>query len=113
MGTSTFSEYTVLPEISLARISPDAPLEKVWRDTCGAPRFGRDRTAAVQVCLLGCGITTGYGAALNTMAVEAGSTVAVFGAPPSLPRGAQLSCSPASRRTCVRLPQAWAAWDWR
>jgi len=59
MGTSTFSEYTVLPEISLANISKDAPLDKV--------------------CLLGCGITTGIGAVLNTAKVEPGSTVAVFG----------------------------------
>ncbi len=59
MGTSTFSEYTVLPEISLARINSAAPLEKV--------------------CLLGCGITTGIGAVLNTAKVEAGATVAVFG----------------------------------
>ena len=59
MGTSTFSEYTVLPEISVAKISKDAPLEKV--------------------CLLGCGVTTGIGAVLNTAKVEAGATVAVFG----------------------------------
>ncbi len=59
MGTSTFSEYTVLPEIAVAKISPDAPLDKV--------------------CLLGCGITTGVGAVLNTAKVEPGSTVAVFG----------------------------------
>ncbi|OQR92415.1 alcohol dehydrogenase class-3 [Achlya hypogyna] len=59
MGTSTFSEYTVLPEISVAKIDKTAPLDKV--------------------CLLGCGITTGYGAALNTMQVEKDSTVAVFG----------------------------------
>ena len=59
MGTSTFSEYTVLPEIAVAKINPAAPLEKV--------------------CLLGCGITTGIGAVLNTAKVEAGSTVAVFG----------------------------------
>lgn len=59
MGTSTFSEYTVLPEISVAKISKEAPLEKV--------------------CLLGCGITTGYGAALITAKVEEGATVAVFG----------------------------------
>jgi S-(hydroxymethyl)glutathione dehydrogenase/alcohol dehydrogenase len=59
MGTSTFSEYTVLPEISLAKINPAAPLEKV--------------------CLLGCGITTGIGAVLNTAKVTPGSTVAVFG----------------------------------
>src|SRR5204862_803093 len=59
MGTSTFSEYTVLPEIALAKISKKAPLEKV--------------------CLLGCGITTGIGAVLNTAKVKRGSTVAVFG----------------------------------
>jgi S-(hydroxymethyl)glutathione dehydrogenase/alcohol dehydrogenase len=59
MGTSTFSEYTVLPEIAIAKINPAAPLDKV--------------------CLLGCGITTGIGAVLNTAKVEAGATVAVFG----------------------------------
>ena len=59
MGTSTFSEYTVLPEISVAKISKDAPLEKV--------------------CLLGCGVTTGIGAVMNTAKVEPGATVAIFG----------------------------------
>jgi len=59
MGTSTFSEYTVLPEIALAKINPAAPLDKV--------------------CLLGCGVTTGIGAVLNTAKVEPGSSVAVFG----------------------------------
>ncbi|QBB71597.1 S-(hydroxymethyl)glutathione dehydrogenase/class III alcohol dehydrogenase [Pseudolysobacter antarcticus] len=59
MGTSTFSEYTVMPEIALAKINPKAPLDKV--------------------CLLGCGITTGIGAVLNTAKVEPGATVAVFG----------------------------------
>jgi S-(hydroxymethyl)glutathione dehydrogenase / alcohol dehydrogenase len=59
MGTSTFSEYTVLPEIALAKINPAAPLEKV--------------------CLLGCGITTGIGAVLNTAKVGPGSIAAVFG----------------------------------
>ena len=59
MGTSTFSEYTVLPEIAVAKISPKAPLEKV--------------------CLLGCGITTGIGAVLNTAKVEKDSVVAIFG----------------------------------
>ena len=59
MGCSTFSEYTVVPEIALAKINPAAPLDKV--------------------CLLGCGVTTGIGAVLNTAKVEAGSTVAVFG----------------------------------
>ena len=59
MGTSTFSEYTVLPEIAVAKICMEAPLESV--------------------CLLGCGITTGIGAVLHTAKVEAGATVAVFG----------------------------------
>jgi S-(hydroxymethyl)glutathione dehydrogenase/alcohol dehydrogenase len=59
MGTSTFSEYTVLPEIAIAKINPAAPLDKV--------------------CLLGCGITTGIGAVLNTAKVRPGSTAAVFG----------------------------------
>ena len=59
MGTSTFSEYTVLPEIAVAKINKQAPLDKV--------------------CLLGCGITTGIGAVLNTAKVEPGSSVAIFG----------------------------------
>jgi S-(hydroxymethyl)glutathione dehydrogenase/alcohol dehydrogenase len=59
MGTSTFAQYTVVPEIALAKIRRDAPLEKV--------------------CLLGCGVTTGIGAVLNTARVEPGSSVAVFG----------------------------------
>jgi len=59
MGTSTFAEATVVPEIALAKIRPDAPLDKV--------------------CLLGCGITTGVGAVLNTAKVHPGATVAVFG----------------------------------
>ena len=59
MGTSTFSEYTVLPEISLAKVSKEAPLE--------------------EVCLLGCGVTTGMGAVLNTAKVQPGDSVAIFG----------------------------------
>jgi S-(hydroxymethyl)glutathione dehydrogenase/alcohol dehydrogenase len=59
MGCSTFSEYTVVPEIALAKINRAAPLDKV--------------------CLLGCGVTTGIGAVLNTAKVEPGSSVAVFG----------------------------------
>lgn len=59
MGCSTFSEYTVLPEISLAKVNKEAPLE--------------------EVCLLGCGVTTGMGAVMNTAKVEAGDTVAIFG----------------------------------
>ncbi|ALN89526.1 S-(hydroxymethyl)glutathione dehydrogenase/class III alcohol dehydrogenase [Lysobacter gummosus] len=59
MGCSTFSEYTVVAEVSLAVVNPEAPLEKV--------------------CLLGCGVTTGIGAVHNTAKVQPGDTVAVFG----------------------------------
>ncbi len=59
MGCSTFSEYTVLPEIALAKVNPAAPLE--------------------EICLLGCGVTTGMGAVANTAKVQPGDTVAVFG----------------------------------
>lgn len=59
MGCSTFSEYTVIPEIALAKVSKAAALE--------------------EVCLLGCGVTTGMGAVMNTAKVEAGATVAIFG----------------------------------
>ncbi|MBT8491791.1 MAG: S-(hydroxymethyl)glutathione dehydrogenase/class III alcohol dehydrogenase [Deltaproteobacteria bacterium] len=59
MGTSTFANHTVLPEISLAKIRKDAPFEKV--------------------CYIGCGVTTGIGAVINTAKVEPGSNVAVFG----------------------------------
>ena len=59
MGTSTFATHTVVPEIALAKIRKDAPL--------------------ATVCLLGCGVTTGIGAVLNTAKVEPGSSVAVFG----------------------------------
>ena len=60
MGTSTFAEYTVMPEIALARIAEDAPLD--------------------HACLFACGLSTGLGAAMNTAKVEAGSTCIVFGA---------------------------------
>jgi S-(hydroxymethyl)glutathione dehydrogenase/alcohol dehydrogenase len=59
MGTSTFAEYTVVPEIALAKINKAAPLDKV--------------------CLLGCGVTTGIGAVLHTAKVEPGASVAIFG----------------------------------
>ncbi|GAA6110538.1 alcohol dehydrogenase 1-like isoform X2 [Tachysurus ichikawai] len=59
MGTSTFSEYTVMNQIAVTKIHDDAPLDRV--------------------CLLGCGISTGYGAAVNTAKVEPGSVCAVFG----------------------------------
>jgi S-(hydroxymethyl)glutathione dehydrogenase/alcohol dehydrogenase len=60
MGTSTFAEYTVMPEIALARIDPQAPLDRA--------------------CLFACGLATGLGAAIKTAAVRAGSTCVVFGA---------------------------------
>ena len=59
MGCSTFSNYTVLPEIALAKINSDAPFEKV--------------------CYIGCGVTTGLGAVMNTAKVEIGSRAIVFG----------------------------------
>lgn len=90
MGCSTFSEYTVVPEIALAKINRAAPLDKV--------------------CLLGCGVTTGIGAVLNTAKVEAGATVAVFGL-----GGIGLSCiqgavmAKASRIIAVDInPAKWA-----
>jgi S-(hydroxymethyl)glutathione dehydrogenase/alcohol dehydrogenase len=59
MGTSTFANYTVLPEIAVAKIREDAPFDKV--------------------CLIGCGVTTGIGAVINTAKVEPGANVVVFG----------------------------------
>src|SRR4051794_32151800 len=60
MGTSTFAEYTVMPEIALAKVSPEAPLDRA--------------------CLFACGLSTGLGAAMYKAEVEAGSTCVVFGA---------------------------------
>jgi S-(hydroxymethyl)glutathione dehydrogenase/alcohol dehydrogenase len=60
MGTSTFAEYTVMPEIALAKVSPEAPLDRA--------------------CLFACGLSTGLGAAINTAKVREGSTCVVFGA---------------------------------
>ena len=60
MGTSTFAEYTVMPQIALAKVSPEAPLDRA--------------------CLFACGLSTGLGAAMYTAKVEEGSTVVVFGA---------------------------------
>jgi S-(hydroxymethyl)glutathione dehydrogenase / alcohol dehydrogenase len=59
MGTSTFANFTVVPEIALAKIRPDAPFDKV--------------------CYIGCGVTTGLGAVINTAKVEPGANVVVFG----------------------------------
>lgn len=59
MGCSTFSNFTVLPEIALAKVDPEAPFDKI--------------------CYIGCGVTTGVGAVINTAKVEAGATAAVFG----------------------------------
>src|SRR6186997_18898 len=59
MGCSTFSNFTVLPEIAVAKVNPDAPFDKI--------------------CYIGCGVTTGIGAVINTAKVEAGATAVVFG----------------------------------
>ena len=59
MGTSTFANYTVVPEIALAKIREDAPFDKV--------------------CYIGCGVTTGIGAVINTAKVQPGDRVVVFG----------------------------------
>ena len=59
MGCSTFANFTVLPEIALAKVNPDAPFDKI--------------------CYIGCGVTTGIGAVINTAKVEVGATAAVFG----------------------------------
>jgi S-(hydroxymethyl)glutathione dehydrogenase / alcohol dehydrogenase len=86
MGTSTFAEYTVMPEIALAKVSPEAPLE-------GAALFA-------------CGLSTGLGAAMKTAAVEPGSTCAVFGAG-MVGLGAVAGCrlQGAERIVCVDLSQ--------
>ena len=77
MGCSTFAEYTVMPEIALAKINPEAPFE--------------------HACLFACGLSTGLGAAINTAAVQPGSTCVVFGAGMvGLGRGRRLP--PAGRR---------------
>ncbi|WP_429811720.1 S-(hydroxymethyl)glutathione dehydrogenase/class III alcohol dehydrogenase [Ensifer sp. B1-9] len=59
MGCSTFANYTVLPEIAVAKVNPDAPFDKI--------------------CYIGCGVTTGIGAVINTAKVEIGATAIVFG----------------------------------
>ncbi len=86
MGTSTFAEYTVMPEIALAKVSPEAPLE-------GAALFA-------------CGLSTGLGAALNTAKVEHGSTCVVFGAG-MVGLGAVIGCrlQGAERIVCVDLSE--------
>jgi S-(hydroxymethyl)glutathione dehydrogenase / alcohol dehydrogenase len=84
MGCSTFAEYTVMPEIALAKINPEAPFE--------------------HACLFACGLTTGLGAAINTAAVRAGSTCVVFGAG-MVGLGAVAGCrlQGAERIVCVDL----------
>jgi S-(hydroxymethyl)glutathione dehydrogenase/alcohol dehydrogenase len=86
MGTSTFAEYTVMPEIALAKITPEAPLE-------GA-------------CLFACGLSTGLGAAMNTANVEPGATCVVFGAG-MVGLGAVIGCrlQGAERIVCVDLSE--------
>jgi S-(hydroxymethyl)glutathione dehydrogenase/alcohol dehydrogenase len=87
MGTSTFAEYTVMPEIALAKIDPEAPLD-------GAALFA-------------CGLSTGIGAAMNTAKVEAGSTCVVFGAG-MVGLGAVIGCrlQGAERIVCVDLSES-------
>jgi S-(hydroxymethyl)glutathione dehydrogenase / alcohol dehydrogenase len=86
MGTSTFAEYTVMPEIALANVSKDAPLERA--------------------CLFACGLSTGLGAAINTAKVQAGSTCVVFGAG-MVGLGAVAGCrlQGAERIVCVDLSE--------
>jgi S-(hydroxymethyl)glutathione dehydrogenase / alcohol dehydrogenase len=86
MGTSTFAEYTVMPEIALAKVSPDAPLE--------------------HACLFACGLSTGLGAAMFTAKVEPGSTCIVFGAG-MVGLGAVAGCrlQGADRVICVDLSE--------
>ena len=84
MGTSTFAEYTVMPEIALAKVDSDAPLDRA--------------------CLFACGLSTGIGAAMNTAKVAAGSTCVVFGAG-MVGLGAVVGCrlQGADRIICVDL----------
>jgi S-(hydroxymethyl)glutathione dehydrogenase/alcohol dehydrogenase len=86
MGTSTFAEYTVMPEIALANVNEDAPLDRA--------------------CLFACGLSTGLGAAINTAKVEAGSTCVVFGAG-MVGLGAVAGCrlQGAERIVCVDLSE--------
>src|SRR6186713_1888259 len=86
MGCSTFAEYTVMPEIALAQVSPEAPFE--------------------HACLFACGLSTGLGAAINTAAVRPGSTCAVFGAG-MVGLGAVAGCrlQGAERIVCVDLSE--------
>src|SRR5205823_298624 len=86
MGTSTFAEYTVMPEIALANINKDAPLDRA--------------------CLFACGLSTGLGAAINTAKVQAGSTCVVFGAG-MVGLGAVAGCrlQGAERIVCVDLSE--------
>ena len=86
MGTSTFAEYTVMPEIALAKVSPEAPLDRA--------------------CLFACGLSTGLGAAMYTAKVEAGSTCVVFGAG-MVGLGAVAGCrlQGAERIVCVDLSE--------
>ena len=87
MGCSTFAEYTVMPEIALAKVDPEAPFE--------------------HACLFACGLSTGLGAAINTAAVQPGSTCAVFGAG-MVGLGAVAGCrlQGAERIVCVDLSAA-------
>jgi S-(hydroxymethyl)glutathione dehydrogenase/alcohol dehydrogenase len=86
MGTSTFAEYTIMPQIALAKVSPEAPLDRA--------------------CLFACGLSTGLGAAMYTAKVEEGSTCVVFGAG-MVGLGAVAGCrlQGAERIVCVDLSE--------
>src|SRR6187549_2129873 len=86
MGTSTFAEHTVMPEIALAKVNPEAPLDRA--------------------CLFACGLSTGLGAAMKTAAVQPGSTCVVFGAG-MVGLGAVAGCrlQGAERIVCVDLSE--------
>ena len=84
MGTSTFAEYTVMPEIALAKVNPEAPLDRA--------------------CLFACGLSTGLGAAINTAKVEPGSTCVVFGAGHGRPRRGRRLPAAGRRADHLRRP---------
>ncbi|KAL4240474.1 NAD/NADP dependent alcohol dehydrogenase [Mactra antiquata] len=82
MGCSTFSEYTVVSDLSICKINPEAPLDKV--------------------CVIGCGISTGYGAAINSAKVTEGSSCAVFGLG-AVGLSAVMGCKAAGAKTIIAI----------
>ena len=92
MGCSTFAEYTVMPEIALAKVDPEAPFE--------------------HACLFACGLSTGLGAAINTAAVEPGSTCVVFGAGHGRARRGRRLPAAGRRADRLRRPLARSGSSW-